>query len=287
MSFLLSYFFILFTSVQANTQILQEGGYKILSEQNKTVGFLVQRYEFDNETKKFKHIYYLQRTTPNGDIKESLVAEAAENLRPIQYTFTTYSDSHSKTVEAQFTEQVMTVTITEGERKTSFQKRIPEGTFLSSFLIYLIVQNKLAVNSNYQYVAILEREASLSNGRATVPEETTLNESKAFKVVNTFEETNDVQYITSSGILLKREGADLTYERAQNIMDIMTPMNPPLHQLNMLFSGKLPEGANILDSPVKKNPFLSEQEILRRNKLPHGVSPPPGKELDPPSKLKK
>lgn len=284
MSLFLSSFFFLLTAAQANTQILQEGGYKILSEQNKTIGFLVQRYEFDNEAEKFKHIYYSQRTTANGDIKESLVAEAAQNLRPIRYTFTTYSDSHAKTVEAQFTEQVMTATITEGEKKTSLQKRISEGTFLSSFLIYLIVQNKLAVNSNYQYVAILEREASLLTGKATVPEETTLNGLKAFKVINTVEESNDVQYITSSGILLKREGANLTLERAQNIIDIMTPMNPPLHQLNMLFSGKLPEGANILDSPVKKNPFLSEQEILRRNKLPYGVSPPPGKELDPPQK---
>ena len=284
MSLFLSSFFFLLTAAQANVQILQEGGYKILSEQNKTIGFLVQRYEFDNETEKFKHIYYLQRATANGDIKESLVAEAAQNLSPIRYTFTSYSDSHSKTVEAQFTEQVMTVTITENEKKTSLQQRISEGTFLSSFLIYLILQNKLAVNSNYQYIAVLEREASLLTGKATVPEETTLNGFKAFKVINTVEETNDVQYITSSGILLKREGANFTLERAQNIIDIMTPMNPPLHQLNMLFSGKLPEGANILDSPVKKNPFLSEQEILRRNKLPHGVSPPPGKELDPPEK---
>ena len=274
---------MLFIAIQTNAQVLQEGGYKILSE-GKPVGFLVQRYEFDDTSKKLKHIYYLQKAAPSGYIKESLVAEASQDLRPIKYTFTTFSDTHSKTVEAQFTNEVMTVTIMEGEKKTSLQKRIPEGTFLSSFLIYLILQNKLTVKSSYQYMAISERDASLFTGKITIPEETSVNGLKAFKVINAFQEVTGTQYITPSGILLKREASGLTLERAENIIDIMIPMNPPLHQLNMLFSGKLPEGTNVLESPVKKNPFLSEQEILRLNKLPHGVSPPPGKDLDPPSK---
>ncbi len=278
------YIFIFFLSALTHAQVLQEGGYQILSEK-KVVGFLVQRYELDKETKTLKHIYYLQRSTPNGPIKESLVAESHQDFRPLEYIFTSFSDTQSKTIEAQFTSEVMTVTLTENQKKTSLQKRIPKGAFLSSFLIYLIIQNKPTIKSSYHYRAILEKEASLFTGEVTLmnilESQSPLSKGgTGFKVLNTFQGKKEIQYIRASGVLFKREFAGLSIERAQSIIDIMTPMNPPLHQLNRLFSGNLPKGTNVLESPVKKNPFLSKEEILKRNKLPHGVSPPPGKETD-------
>lgn len=191
------------TAITAKADVLFEGYYKI-SAADKHVGYVISRYEFDNKKKQFIATYLLKTSGGGMDVTESLKAYSDAELGPISYEYTTVAGNESKTVDAKFKNGTMTASVKEGGKVNRIEKKIPKGTFLSTFLTYLMLKSKEGLKSEtkYEYQAIAEEDASIQKGQALVNKEETFNGFKAFKILNTFKDSKFLSYVNERGEVL-------------------------------------------------------------------------------------
>lgn len=170
----------------------------------KHVGYVVQRFEFDNKKKEFITAYYLKTNQLGGNITESLKARSSANLKPLSYQYTELTGDKGKTIDAKFNGETMTAEIVDGGKKQTVQKKIPKGSFLSSFLAYVMLQGKEGIKpgTKYSFQAIAEEDAGLYNGEAYIKGEETIDGIGAFKVMNTFKGAQFVSYCTYKGEII-------------------------------------------------------------------------------------
>ncbi|MEN0059837.1 MAG: hypothetical protein AAGB31_13435 [Bdellovibrio sp.] len=176
-------------AAMAQVDLLFEGYSKIISG-DQHIGYVISRYEYDNKAKQFISTYFLKTGKGPTEVTESLRALSNTDLNPISYEYTTLAGKDSKTIDAKFKGGTMTATVNLNGKIQRVEKKIPKGTFLSTFLVYLMLKSKdgLKAETNYQYQAIAEEEADIFEGSALVGKEETFKGLKAFKVLNTFED---------------------------------------------------------------------------------------------------
>lgn len=187
----------------AQAEVLFEGYSKILSGTT-PIGYIISKYEFDAKSKKFISTYFLKTAGQGSDITESLKATANAELAPIAYSYTTIVGKDTKTIDAKFNGQKMDAVVKTGGKSVTVRKDLPKGTFLSTFLVYLMLKSKdgLKTDSNYDYQAIAEEDADVYKGQATVGKEETFLGFKAFKVQNKFKDVRFVSYVNERGEVL-------------------------------------------------------------------------------------
>lgn len=202
-SFALALFFFIISIVQqSRADLLFEGYSKILS-QGAHVGYVITRYEFNNKTKQFVSTYFLRTNELAGNITESLKAYANEDLGPISYQYTTADGSgKNKTIDATFKkDQINAVVISNGKTERII-KPIGKGTFLSTFLVYLILRNKegLKPDQKYDYQAIAEEDGQIYKGMAYVKNMEPVGAGiNAYRVLNEFKDSKFISFTNERG----------------------------------------------------------------------------------------
>lgn len=189
-----------FVSAQARAEILFEGYSKILSG-GVHIGYSIVRYEYDNKKKEFIATSFTKTNELGGNLTESVKAYAADDLAPISYQYTTLIGNQTKTIDAKFEKGKMIANVKDGSKTQKIIKALPKGSFISSFLAYVMLRSPTGIkqNAKYDYQAVMEEDADIYKGTAIVKGEETFNGNKAMKVVNDFKNTTFISLINFRG----------------------------------------------------------------------------------------
>jgi hypothetical protein len=264
--FLVVGFFLIPRPARSNT--LFEGWFEIYLGAKK-VGYLTERYEFTPDNK-FKSTYYLKTNKDGGDITESLKAFANPSLAPISYAYTSKSAGEVKIVDATFKGEQMTLKIIEGKKEHKEVKKIKKGTFLSTFLIYLVMGSEkagLKLNNNYIYSAIAEEEGVAYNGQALISSKEKVKGKDTFKVLNKFKtgtknEEKFFTWVTDKGevMLTRSPEKNIDVRFAENEVVATQGMMVAIQDLKLLFGNKIPgDSSEMLDE--KKKPVTVKEPL--------------------------
>jgi hypothetical protein len=238
-AFFLTAIFCIF-SVTASADVLYEGWHKVLSA-GQHVGYFVVRYDLDKKTNKFAYTSYLKTNSVGNDVTEAIKAESLQVTKPTQwlvpqkYQYTSTQGKNITLIDANFniedaaapkTEKPgkkkgkknakkepeapavpakpqlrMMATITKDGNATKYDQIVPDNTFLSSYLTYIILQSKdgLKVGNNYKYAAIAEEDGKLYDGVAFVKEMTKEGGQDGYKIVNEFKGIRFISVVNTKG----------------------------------------------------------------------------------------
>jgi hypothetical protein len=188
-SLLLAAFVLLsavFSPAKSIGATLFEGWSKVLLS-GQHVGYIIQRYEFDEKKKEFRAIHYMKMNADAGGLTDSLVARADATFKPINYQYTGLKDGKPILIDAGFKGDKMTAVVTEGKEKKTVNLTLPKGAFLSTFLGYVMLQGKegLKKGIKYEYQGVLEEAAIVAKGEAYIADEETVSGIAAFRILNT------------------------------------------------------------------------------------------------------
>lgn len=248
---------LLFAMVYAGTargDVLFEGYAKVLSGEEH-IGYVISRYEFDQKKKQFISTYLLKTGKGPSETTESLKAYADAELTPISYEYTSLAGKDSKLIDAKFKNGNLSAVVKTNGKVSRIEKKIPKGTFLSTFLVYLMLKSKEGLKSetNYEYQAIAEEDAAIYKGQALVGKEETYNGFKAFKILNTFKDIKFLSYVNERGEVLGTNamGQGILTELVAAPSDAIGSVPYSAAILKTLF-GKVPEGDSNVVSRQKK-----------------------------------
>jgi hypothetical protein len=218
---------LIFTGASLKAEVLFEGYSKVLSG-GVHVGYVINRYEFDSKKKQFISTSFLKTNDAGGGITESLQAYAGEDLRPISYNYTTLVSGQPKTIDAKFEKGKLLATVHDGGKDQKIVKDIPKGSFLSTFLAYVMLKSPqgLKPDTKYEYQAIAEEDAALVKGIAFVKSFEDFGGLKAMKVLNEFKNSKFISYVNEKGEVLS------TRSPIQGIATELVPL-PSMATMNM------------------------------------------------------
>lgn len=170
----------------ARAETMFEGYYRINLD-GKSIGYTIQRYEFEPKTKSFSCTTFLRAKFGETLVQESLKGRATDRFRPVAYQYTSLVGEQKKTIDATFNGLTMTQMVTEGkpvgERRVF---KIPEGTFLSCFLPYMLLKKKFEINKAFKYSAVAEEDGNSYWGTAGIESVETKKEFTVYQVLNKF-----------------------------------------------------------------------------------------------------
>ncbi len=235
---------IILGSLNVLADVLFEGYSKIKSGEEH-IGYVISRYEFDNKKKQFISTYFLKTGKGPTEATESLKAVADSELAPISYEYTSLAGKDSKTIDAKFKNGNLSAAVTTNGKISRIEKKIPKGTFLSTFLVYLMLKSKegLKSDSNYEYQAIAEEDGGIYKGQALVGKEEMYNGFQSFKILNTFKDSKFLSYVSPRGEVLGTNamGQAITTELVANPSEATAGLPFSATILKTLF-GSVPEG---------------------------------------------
>jgi hypothetical protein len=277
-----------FLNLQAlHAKVLQEGWYQILSGQQH-VGYLVQKYEFDESKKQFKFTSFMKTNPLGGDVTESVSALSSDGFDPVSYQYTTQVGKNIKLIDANFKAGNMTAKITDGTETKTVQDKLKKGTFLSYFLVYMILQNKagLKTGTSFEYNAIAEEDAKAYTGYADVKEMETINGHESFKVLTRFKDVKSISNITPIGEVLQVRQPVTGLQLIAATKDEATKGFPSSDKSIKSLFGQVPADSNF-SKPIAASSGVSapvetksdKKEFTEPSKFPKGMTVPPGKKL--------
>lgn len=245
---------LLFAYMPANADVLFDGYYKIVTG-NKPVGYVIQRYDFDAKKKIFNSTYYIKAKNGGQSITESLKAKATDSFQPISYQYTSVVNGQIKVIDAQFKSGKMSGYASNGKNKVLINKTIPKGTFLSTFLGYMMLKKGVQKGKKFSYSAVAEEEAVAYSGEAFVDSELTFKGIPSYKVLNKFKNTKFISYMAQTGDVLATQSP--LQQVGTELMDPPTRATEGFvlnsKDLTALF-GKLPSGKSNALSKLNSQP---------------------------------
>lgn len=201
--FLISASVLFLSGANAFADVLFEGYSKVTSEQ-KHIGFTISRYEFDSKKNLFISTYFTKIGVGQNEVTESLKAISDSELNPISYEYTQVAGSNTKTIDAKFTGLKLSGIVSENGKSKKIAANIEKGTFLSTFLVYLMLKSKTGLQSDttYEYKAIAEEDGDIVSGKAIVGKLETFSGVSTYKVLNTFKDVSFVSFVNERGEVL-------------------------------------------------------------------------------------
>lgn len=245
------------TPAQAKAEVIFEGFYKV-SLNDVHSGYAIQKFELDAKSKEFKSIYYIYvRTSPDGKkfLTESLVSKSNDKFHPKSYNYTAIVDGKPVTIDAKFTDKTMKANINKDGKPQKVTKNIPKGTFMSSMLLFLILQKGVGVGKNFSYNAIAEEDAQIMPGTVAVTSEVPYKGIKSFKLDYSFKNVKSIAYIAESGHVLYSEAPaqKVMTELVDNASAATLNFPFPKKTLKTLF-GEIPTGQKNILAERKSSP---------------------------------
>lgn len=278
----------LILAVPASAEILFEGYSKVTSG-GTHVGYAINRYEFDAKKKQFISTSFLKTGELGGSITESLKAYASEDLKPISYQYTTLIGTQTKLIDAKFEKNKLLATIKDGAKIEKLNKDLPKGTFLSTFLAYVMLKSKdgLKVDTKYDYQAIAEEDAAPYKGFALIKNQEEVFGMKALRVVNEFKNTKFISFINERGEVYstKSPAQSIATELVAQPSQATGQFQVPTSLLKVLF-GEVPTGQiNEISKKAssQKAAEIQKTEVPSEIKNPPVPSPIPGKQFGVPA----
>lgn len=168
-------------------EIMFEGYYRIEAS-GKSIGYQIQRFEFDPKARAFEITSFMRIKLGDKTIQESLKGKSNDKFNPIAYAYTSMVDGKMKGIDATFKGNIMTLKITDpatNKVRTETHK-IQDGSFLSSFLVYVMLQKKLPLNQAFKYSGIAEEEGAGYWGKAWLETKEQKGKTVVFRVLNSF-----------------------------------------------------------------------------------------------------
>lgn len=247
-------FSILTAPLVSNAAVLFEG-YSKINSGDTHIGYVISRYEFDDKKKQFISTYFIKTGKGPTETTESLKAIADSELAPIAYEYTSLAGKETKTIDAKFKAGNMTALVSTNGKSQKIDKKIPKGTFLSTFLVYLMLKSKdgLRSETKYEYQAIAEEDASISKGQALVGKEQSYNDFKVFKILNTFKDAKFLSYVNDRGevIATNAMGTGIATELVSTAAEATNGQSYSTTILKTLFGG-VPTGTQNVVAQGKK-----------------------------------
>ena len=190
-------------SIFAKAEVLFEGYFKILIGQQHA-GYSITRYEFDPKKKQFIATNYIKTGALAGDTVESFKAISTDTLLPVSLQYTSISGGKSKTIDLNFKGKKMNGVVNDAGAKTNINQDLTQGTFLSSFLAYVMLQGKEGMKTGvkYDYQAIAEEDAQIHKGIAVIQAQEEHKGVKAFKILNEFKGSKFISYANDRGEMI-------------------------------------------------------------------------------------
>lgn len=241
-SILLSLSLAFFCHLAGAKQTLFDGYYR-LTLNNKPLGYMVLVYEYDDKKKTFHATSFLKTNQLGGNIQESTKAASNNKFEPISYSYTALTGSSPKTIDASFKGEVMKIIKTDGKIKKEETYKIPKGTFLSSFLGYLMLQKGISLDKKFAYKAIAEEDGETYDGEAWIKEKMDHLGQSAFRILNKYKGNQFVSFMNDKGEVLGTKIPDQNIESqlmnspAEATKDFLVP-----NQTLKLLFGKVPLG---------------------------------------------
>ena len=253
---------------RANASILFEGYSKVLLS-GAHVGFVIERYEFDENKKEFVTAYILKTTTASGSVMESLRARSSAALQPISYNYTSLAGKEATSIDATFKGEEMTMVSRTGNAVKTSKKKIKKGVFLSRFLVYLMLQSKegIKTGAKYAYEAIAEEDGGVYPGEAFVQGREDVGGESTFKLLSKFKGTQFVGLVTPKGEVLANRSPSLglASELVADPKDALGGQSISPSTLKMVFGGT-PEGKeNVIARKAAAKPRAAVVAAAQRN----------------------
>lgn len=278
---------IMFAGLNARAQVLFEGYSKILSG-SVHVGYVINRYSFDTKKKQFQSISFLKTNEFGGNLTESLVATAGEDFKPIAYQYTTILNNQVKTIDAKITGDKLLATVKNAGKTEKISRDLPKGTFLSTFLGYVMLKSPkgITAEAKYEYQAIAEEDASVLKGLAVVKAKEDYQGLKAYRVLNEFKNTKFVSFVNDKGEVLSSKSPVLgiSTELVAQPSLATSGMTVPATVLKELF-GDVPVGQQNELSQAKHAEGAKENKVVEPVH-PKGATIPAGKGIQTKGKSK-
>ena len=168
-----------------SNEVMFEGYYRVELE-NKPAGYTILRYSFDPDSKSFEATSFLRVKFGEKVVQESLKAKSDDKFHPISYNYTSQVGDAVKMIDATFKGEVMTLKINDAKKIRNETYKIPKGTFLASFLPYMLLAQKLELNENFKYSAIAEEEGNSYWGKAYLQAREVKPGMEVFTIMNKF-----------------------------------------------------------------------------------------------------
>lgn len=273
LTFLASFLMVVLLSAPVRANVLFEGYSRILSG-GVHVGYAVSRYEYDPAKKHFKSTYFVKTGSLGSDVSESLKAVADEKLAPISYEYTSVVGKNTKTIDAKFAKGKMTAVVTEGGKSRTVRTDVPKGTFLSSFLVYLMLKSKtgLSTETKYDYSAIAEEDAEIFKGEALVQAEEAHRGFKAFRILNRFKDVRFISFVNERGEVLSTSAPanNLVTELVAKPSEATGSFGTPASVLRSLF-GEVPLGTqNVISKSLRAEALGADSPTGKKTGVPPG-----------------
>jgi hypothetical protein len=167
------------------SEIMFEGYYRIELE-NKPIGYSILRYAFDPKTSQFEATSFMRVKFGDKIVQESLKAKATDKFHPVSYQYTSQVGDVLKLIDATFKGDVMTAKINDGKQLRTETSKMVKDTFLSTFLPYMLLQQKLAVNDNFKYSAVAEEDGGAYWGKAWLQAKEAKPGMEVYTILNKF-----------------------------------------------------------------------------------------------------
>ena len=271
-----------FETMAAN-KTLFEAYYKITSV-GQHVGYYIQRYELDPKKKQFISTYFLRTNEAGGNISESLKAYSTDKLNPVSYQYTSLQGSVAKTIDANVRKgkkdnSILQVKINENGKLRVFEQKLQEGTFFSTFLIYLLLQGPKGITPGvkYNFKSIAEEDGKAFPGEVFIESEEKKMGIDTFKVLYTFKRTQFVNFIDPKGesLLSVSPALNISAEMVANTSEATKGMIFNNKSIALLF-GDIPQGK--INRLAKSNPQPPAAQSKKDTLAPAKETKTPGKE---------
>lgn len=228
----------------AKADILFEGYSKVLSG-GVHIGYSIVRYEFDNKTKQFIATTFLKTNEFGGNLTESLKAYSTDDMKPLSYQYTTLIGKDTKIIDAKIEKNKLMASVKTGDKVEKISKDLPKGSFLSSFLAYVMLRSPTGfkADTKYDFQAIAEEDASITSGLALIKNQEDYNGLKAYKVLNEFKGSKYVSMVSDKGEVFSTKSPvqGISTELVAKPSEATQGLTVPAATLKTLF-GNIPTG---------------------------------------------
>lgn len=258
----------------AKADILFEGYSKVLSG-GVHIGYSIVRYEFDNKSKQFVATTFLKTNEFGGNLTESLKAYSTDDMKPVSYQYTTLIGKDIKTIDAKVSNGKLIGTIKTGDKTEKISRDLPKGSFLSSFLAYVMLRSPTGfkADTKYDFEAIAEEDGTLNKGVAMIKNQEDYNGFKAFKVLNEFKGSKYTSMVSDKGEVFSTKSPvqGISTELVAKPSEATAGLNLPTSTLKTLF-GNIPTGQmNEVSKKAQNQPAPAPAPKTKQNAVPEGA----------------
>ncbi len=223
-----------------------EGYYKVSSE-GQHIGYYIQRYALDGQTKLFSSTHYMVLKYGDTSTIESLNAKATTKFEPHSYQYSQLDGKKTKAIDAVMKGKKLVLKTVENGKANVREITLTDKVFLSTFLPYLILKTPqgLSVGNKFTYDAVAEEDGNIGSGEIYVKEQVKEAGLDTFRTLNTFKKEQFINWVDIKGESIKTlvPSHNITAELVRDPKEAYK--NFPFNESSIkLLFGNIPEGKN-------------------------------------------